>query len=189
MSKGVLITGGARSGKSSIGEDKAKALGENILYIATSIPYDEEMKRRIKKHIEQRPSHWITYEGYRDVGRYIINQQLTGTDYQGILIDCITVMVTNLMFDLKDINFDDIENVDFDYIERQIMKEIILLEEAVKSSKVPIIMITNEIGYGVVPESKLGREFRDIQGRVNQYIARFCDELHLVVCGVPLQIK
>jgi len=189
MGNGILITGGARSGKSRIGEERAKELGENILYIATSIPYDEEMKRRIKKHKEQRPSYWITYEGYKGIGQYIIDRQQQGITYKGILIDCITVMITNLMFDLKDVDFDDIDNVNFEYIEKEIMKEIFVIREAIKASKVPIIMITNEIGYGVVPESRLGREFRDIQGRVNQYISKLCDELYLVVCGVPLKIK
>lgn len=183
MGKGILITGGARSGKSSYAENLANGLGKDILYIATSIPFDEEMKQRVKKHKETRPAHWTTYEGYRDLGK-----EVSGT-FDGVLLDCVTVMITNLMFDNEDMKNGDYDELDFDLIEIEIINEIKALMDAVKNSDTTVIFVTNEIGFGVVPETKLGRVFRDIAGRVNQYIASRCDEVYLTVCGIPMKIK
>lgn len=201
MGKGILVTGGARSGKSNYAETLAKGLGENILYIATSIPFDEEMKDRVRKHRESRPSHWITYEGYKSLGKVLTqninelsmdsdaNVTRIDKDIDGVLLDCVTVMITNLMFDNPDMQRDDYSNVDFNLVESDILNEIKDLMRAVKESDKTVIFVTNEIGFGIVPETKLGRAFRDIAGRVNQYIAAACDEVYLTVCGIPMRIK
>lgn len=183
MGKGILVTGGARSGKSNYAETLAKELGEKVLYIATSIPFDDEMRLRVEKHRERRPGNWITYEDYRNLWTVPFH------DFDGVLLDCITVMITNLMFDIPEMRSENYENVDFNTVEAGIMKEIKALIEAVKSSGKTVILVSNEIGFGIVPETKLGREFRDIAGRVNQYIASQCEEVYLTVCGIPMRIK
>jgi len=182
----VLITGGARSGKSSYAEKLAKEAKGEVLYIATSIPFDDEMKDRVKKHKERRPDNWSTYEGYKDLKQIFYNEEL---HFDTILLDCITIMVTNLMLDQAGDNFDDLNNQDIDKMEDKILQEVEeFIDEAEKSLKT-IIIVTNEIGCGIVPEYKMSRVFRDIEGRVNQYIASRSQEVHMVVCGIPIKIK
>jgi adenosylcobinamide kinase/adenosylcobinamide-phosphate guanylyltransferase len=186
MGKGILITGGARSGKSSYAEKLAKELGSNILYIATSIPFDEEMKDRVKKHRESRPSAWDTYEGYKGLGRVISEK---GGEYSGILLDCITVMVTNLLLEHPGIDNENVIYEDFAEAEKAIKEEVEELLKGISKSGATVIMVTNELGSGIVPENLLARAFRDIAGRMNQYIAEQCDEVFLTVCGLPLKLK
>ncbi len=182
----VLITGGARSGKSTYAEKLAKEEKGKVLYIATSIPFDDEMKDRVKKHKQRRPSTWSTFEGYKNLKQVFNNEEI---QFDIILLDCITIMVTNLMFDCAGDNFDDLNNEAIDTMESKILQEISdFLCEAEKSKKT-IIIVTNEIGAGIVPEYKMARVFRDIAGRVNQYIASIAQEVNLVVCGIPIKIK
>ncbi len=186
MGKAILITGGARSGKSTHAEKLAKELGGKVLYIATSIPFDEEMKSRVKKHRESRPSEWDTYEGFRGLSHVITEK---GGQYKGILLDCVTVMITNLLLEYPGIDYDNACYEDFAKAEEAIKKEIEELLESVSKSEATVIMVTNELGSGIVPENLLGRVFRDIAGRMNQYIAERCDEVLLTVCGLPLKLK
>lgn len=186
MGKSILITGGARSGKSSYAENLAKELGGNVLYIATSIPFDEEMKSRVKMHKESRPSEWDTYEGYKGLGGVISSK---GREYGAILLDCVTVMVTNLLLEYPGIDYDNARYEDFAEAEKAIKKEIEVLMEGVGKSEATVIMVTNELGSGIVPENLLARAFRDIAGRMNQYIAERCDEVFMTVCGLPLKLK
>lgn len=189
MKKISLITGGARSGKSSFAEEKAIEYGENILYIATAIPFDHEMEDRIKRHKSSRPSNWQTWEGYRDLGKII--EEKSG-QLDGILIDCITIMVTNIMLSHTDIDFDNMEIFEqekIDKIEADIKQEIEALIKAMKISECPIIIVTNEVGLGIVPENPLARVFRDFAGRANQMLGRAADEVYMAVCGVTMKIK
>ncbi|MCB2293300.1 bifunctional adenosylcobinamide kinase/adenosylcobinamide-phosphate guanylyltransferase [Clostridium algoriphilum] len=182
----VLITGGARSGKSSYAEKLAKETRGEVLYIATSIPFDDEMKDRVKKHKERRPDNWSTYEGYKNLKQVFYNTKI---HFDLILLDCITIMVTNLMFDRAGDNFDDLNNQAIDKMELEILQEVeAFLDEAEKSLKT-VILVTNEIGSGIVPEYKMSRVFRDIAGRVNQYIASRAEEVYMVVCGIPIKVK
>ena len=186
MNNIVLITGGARSGKSTYAEKLAKEAKGEVLYIATSIPFDDEMKDRVKKHKERRPATWHTFEGYKNLKQVFNNEKL---QFDTILLDCITIMVTNLMFDSAGDNFDDLNDEAIDTMESEILQEVAdFLNEAQKSKKT-IIIVTNEIGCGIVPEYKMARVFRDIAGRVNQYIASRSDEVNMVVCGIPIKIK
>ncbi|WP_291635565.1 bifunctional adenosylcobinamide kinase/adenosylcobinamide-phosphate guanylyltransferase [Clostridium sp.] len=186
MKKIILITGGARSGKSTYAEKLAKEAKGGVLYIATSIPFDDEMKDRVKKHKERRPATWYTFEGYKNLEQVFDNVQM---QFDTILLDCITIMVTNLMFDQVGDNFDDLNDQDIDKMEKGILQEIDnFLCEAEKNLKT-IILVTNEIGSGIVPEYKMARVFRDIAGRANQYIASRAMEVHMVVCGIPIKIK
>jgi adenosylcobinamide kinase/adenosylcobinamide-phosphate guanylyltransferase len=185
MGKLILITGGARSGKSTFAEDYAKKLGKNILYIATAIPFDEEMKLRVKKHREQRPSHWETVEAYKDLD-CVLKYKVEGKD--GALLDCITVMVTNIMMDeLHD--WDNIKADNMEHVEMRIREEIEKLLLLVKSADVTFIVVTNEVGMGIVPEYPSTRLYRDIAGRANQMIAKAADEVYLCVSGIPVRVK
>ncbi|MBU3092921.1 bifunctional adenosylcobinamide kinase/adenosylcobinamide-phosphate guanylyltransferase [Clostridium sp. CM028] len=186
MKKIILITGGARSGKSTYAEKLAKEEKGNVLYIATSIPFDDEMKDRVKKHKERRPANWYTFEGYKNLKQVFYNEEM---QFDTILLDCITIMTTNLMFDEAGDNFDDLNNQAISAMEKGILQEVaVFLDEAEKNLKT-IILVTNEIGSGIVPEYKMARVFRDIAGRVNQYIASRAQEVHMVVCGIPIKIK
>ncbi len=176
----ILITGGARSGKSSYGESLLKECN-NVLYIATSIPFDDEMKDRVAKHKSQRPSSWDTLECYEKFKESLLNLN----SYDGVILDCITIMVSNIMLDICKENTKE----EFKLAEEKVMEEVKNLLEVLKNFNGKCVLVTNEVGFGVVPESKLGRYFRDIAGRANQYIAKNCSEVYLVVASMPVKIK
>lgn len=177
----ILVTGGARSGKSSFAENMLLDL-DKVLYIATSIPFDEEMKERVNHHRKSRPESWDTLECYKN-----FKQNLLGRidNYNGILLDCVTIMITNIILDTCKENTLE----EFKYAEELALKEVKELLNIFKEFKGQAILVTNEVGFGVVPESRLGRYFRDIAGRVNQYIAKECRDVYLVVSSIPLKVK
>lgn len=184
MSSGkvILVTGGSRSGKSSFAEELLKDK-DDVLYIATSIITDEEMEDRVKKHRERRNPLWQTYEGYSDIDKAIKNNEK-----RYILLDCVTIMTTNIMFkdgrDLEKISMDEV-----DKITESIKKEFDKLISKVREEDKTIIMVTNEVGFGLVPAYKMGRIFRDTAGFVNQHIGKKADEVYLVCCAQPIKIK
>jgi adenosylcobinamide kinase/adenosylcobinamide-phosphate guanylyltransferase len=182
MGKVILVTGGSRSGKSTFAEELLKDK-EDVLYIATAIVTDGEMADRIEKHKERRNTNWGTVEGFKD-----LDKALAATSSKYILLDCVTVMTTNIMFE-KERDFDNITQVEIDSLESEIHKQFDILIEAVKKENKTIVLVTNEVGSGLVPEYKLGRIFRDIAGRVNQKLGALSDEVYLVTCGIPLKIK
>lgn len=185
MAEIVLVTGGARSGKSTFAEEYAKSISDKVLYIATSTPFDDEMKIRIRKHRERRPDKWQTVEAYRN-----LDSALDGKikDRNVILLDCITVMISNLMMDcIKD--WDNINEEDTVIAENTVSKELELLLESVSDFKGTLIIVTNEAGMGMVPVYASARLFRDMAGRANQKLARIADEVHLCVSGIPVRIK
>jgi len=186
MGKSILVTGGARSGKSSFAEKLMKDLNGPVLYLATAKIFDEEMQLRVEKHRKSRPAEWDTIEAYRDLGKIISDQ---GSSYQGILIDCITIMVTNLLFDMPEIQQEDFSRKSIEKAEGIIMEEAASLAAGIASSNATVVMVTNELGSGIVPEYPIARVFRDIAGRVNQYLAARSDEAYLVVCGLPMRLK
>lgn len=180
--KVILVTGGSRSGKSKYAEELLKGKDE-VLYIATAIVTDVEMENRIKKHIERRNKKWTTYEGYKDLDIVLENN-----NEDTVMLDCVTIMLTNLMFS-KEQDFEkmSLEEVDmlYEQIENQFKKLIIKAKNLNKT----LIMVTNEVGYGLVPEYKISRIFRDMAGSINQFIATQCDEVYLVACGLPVKLK
>jgi len=186
MAKIILITGGARSGKSTYAEKLAMEENTKVLYVATSIPFDDEMKERVKKHRSRRPSNWDTFEGYKDLKNIFTNQSL---EFNVVLLDCITIMVTNLILEKIGENIEIFSEEELNQIEREILKEIADFLDAAMATTKSIILVTNEVGLGIVPEYKLARVFRDIAGRVNQYIASRAEEVFLVVCGIPVKVK
>ncbi len=185
MGKIILFTGGARSGKSTQAQLAAERR-EDVAYIATAVCMDEEMRLRIQKHVESRPQAWTTYEC-----PYEIVPSIRHTRHSVYLLDCLTVYVTNLIF-MQDIGTEDTETVSPDVqeqTEERVMRyiEALLLEMREKDAE--FIIVTNEVGMGVVPQTPLGRLFRDIAGRVNQRVADAAEEVYLTVCGIPVRIK
>ncbi len=179
----ILITGGARSGKSRHAERLA-ASSERVLYIATSKIFDEEMATRIQHHRDSRPPHWRTVEQYRDLNSVIGAEN---DPQQAILLECITTLITNVMFDAAGDAPE--EEWDFASIEQQINQQIDLLLVACAASPAPVYLVTNEVGMGIVPENRLARHFRDIAGRVNQRLAHQAQEVWLLVSGIGVKIK
>ncbi|MCT4617775.1 MAG: bifunctional adenosylcobinamide kinase/adenosylcobinamide-phosphate guanylyltransferase [Marinisporobacter sp.] len=185
MGKITLVTGGARSGKSNYAESLARNSERKVAYLATAIPFDEGMKDRIKKHKQSRPTVWTTYEGYKNLYEMIPKIK---EKHEVILLDCVTIMVTNLMFE-EDVNWDEIDHENIDKIEKKIKDQIIKLIEAIRQNELWCIMVTNELGMGIVPENRISRVFRDIAGRMNQMIAKEANEVYFTVSGIPMQLK
>ena len=189
MAKLILITGGSRSGKSSYAESIAAKTGTDILYIATALPIDSEMEARIAKHRQHRPSCWQTVEAYHDLDR-VIAENSTGKS--AILLDCVTVMLTNLLFDtarLQDLDLETADSKAIDDLEEQSGKEFQKLITGLPAIDIPVIIVTNELGMGLIPISRISRIFTDIHGRINQLLAAAAQEVYLCVSGIPIQIK
>nr|WP_211186006.1 bifunctional adenosylcobinamide kinase/adenosylcobinamide-phosphate guanylyltransferase [Brenneria salicis] len=178
-----MITGGARSGKSALAE-KLAAGHERVLYIATSLATDDEMAERVRIHRISRPAHWRTWEGYRDVGAVIMQQVAAD---EAVIVECITTLITNLLFDQA--GDTPPEQMDFPAIEAAIQQQIDALIAACLECSSPILLVTNELGMGIVPENRLARHFRDIAGRVNQRLAAAAESVYLVVSGIEVKIK
>jgi len=180
-----LVTGGARSGKSSFAEKLIGERYESISYIATAMPYDDGMKDRISKHKDSRPSNWRTYEIYEEISGEI-DEISKSSD--AILLDCITVMITNLILK-NDVDWEKISMAEVNEIEKKLNEEVENLINEILNVTVDAVIVTNEIGSGIVPENRLARIFRDMAGRVNQKIAKASSEVYLTVSGIPIKIK
>jgi len=181
-----LIIGGARSGKSTYAEKCAKEDSRNVLYLATAIVTDADMEARIQRHRESRPQTWATIERYK--GFESLEKDPRFMSAEVVLLDCLTIMMTNLMFDVP-IDYDDTTPEVVDDVEQTIWREITTLLEVAKSSNKTLIIVSNEVGMGLVPSYKLGNYFRDISGRMNQRIAALADEVTFVAVGLPLKLK
>ena len=183
----ILVTGGARSGKSSFAENYIKSIDGKTLYIATAIAFDDEMKERIRKHQSVRPKNWDTYEGFEHLDQIIEEKD---SQYTSLLLDCVTLWVTNLLFKyLKTEDYDSLTQEEINKVEQDILTEVSKMIEMLKRTSIEAVLVTNELGSSLVPENKLGRIFRDIQGRINQQLGNTCDEVYLVVCGQSIKIK
>lgn len=172
MGKITFILGGARSGKSSYAVKIAEAEKVKVAFIATCSALDGEMRRRIKKHKKTRPPHWKTFEDIKDIPVLLSD---IGFEFDVIIIDCLTLFVSGFMPD----------KLRQKTIENQIRKILVVL----KRIKASAIIVSNEVGLGIVPENELAREFRDIAGRVNQITARESDNVYFMVSGIPWRIK
>lgn len=179
----TLVTGGARSGKSRHAESLV-ANAKRVLYIATSQIFDEEMADRIQHHRDGRPAHWRTEERWQDLPDIITTDN---SPDEAILLECITTMVTNLLFAYG--GESDPDGWDYALLEARVQEEIERLIVACASCPAPIVLVTNEVGMGIVPENRLARHFRDIAGRVNQRLAQAADDVWLVVSGIGVKIK
>ncbi|HIT87966.1 MAG TPA: bifunctional adenosylcobinamide kinase/adenosylcobinamide-phosphate guanylyltransferase [Candidatus Coprocola pullicola] len=179
----ILVTGGDRSGKSVFAEKLASNY-ETVLYIATAEAFDEEMKKRIQKHQNRRPSHWDTLESYQNLAESIKQKQ---KDYDCILLDCVTLLLTNLLFLYS--HTKDVEKMDFENLEKKLLQEIEEIAHICQKAKKQIIIVTVEMGLGIVPAEPLSRHFRDIMGTANQILAQKAQEVYFVVSGIPMKIK
>ena len=185
MGRIILVTGGARSGKSRYAEQLAANTGANIAYIATARALDFEMEDRIAKHRQQRPTSWRTFEAPTSPSMIIAAQ---GEHYDSILLDCLTVMITNRIL-THPVDWDNPAIAQLNSIEADVMAEIEAIIKAAGESQTEVIAVTNEVGFGIVPLSPLARFFRDCAGRVNQRMAASAAAVFLVVSGIPMQIK
>lgn len=181
-SKVSLVTGGSRSGKSRYAEEIYRDL-DDVLYIATAVITDKEMEDRVRMHRQSRNHKWDTAEQYKDLDKLIYESK-----NKNVLLDCVTVMISNLMFD-SSMDVESMKQEELTILEGKIMGEFEKLIKAVRSQEKNLILVTNELGTGIVPEYKLGRIFRDIAGRINQEIASLSDNVYLVSCGLPLKLK
>jgi adenosylcobinamide kinase/adenosylcobinamide-phosphate guanylyltransferase len=164
----ILITGGARSGKSTRAESRACAYAGQPVYLATAEALDCEMSERIAKHRARRGKHWLE----REVPLELV-AALTETDGAGArLVDCLTLWLSNLL-----------------HAERNWTAEACKLADALSRQNSPVVLVTNEVGLGIVPDNALARQFRDAAGSLNQMIAGVADEVEFVVAGLPMRVK
>lgn len=186
MGKIIYITGGARSGKSSFAEKLIKERYNSKIYLATAIPFDDEMKDRIEKHKKQRGRDWKTIENYKNLSGILKNHI---ERYDVILLDCITNMVTNLMIMENEYDWDKISMKEVDAVREKIIDEINSLIEFIKENDIDMVAVSNEMGLGLVPATPLGRHFRDIGGKINQIMGEASEEAYLVVSGLNIKLK
>ena len=164
----ILITGGARSGKSRHAEARARAVPGRPVYIATAEALDGEMAERIAAHRVRRGNGWIEREAPLD-----LVQALIETDGGGArLVDCLTLWLSNLLHSQHDWS-----------------QEVAQLAQALPRQRSPVVLVTNEVGSGIVPDNALARAYRDAAGHMNQTIAGVADEVEFVVAGLPMKLK
>jgi len=163
----ILVTGGARSGKSAIAEGRTLSLGSRAVYVATAQAFDAEMEERIARHRTRRGDQWRTHAEPLD-----LCGALARTDGSPRLVDCLTLWLSNLILS-----------------ERDWQAEAARLVETLGAQASPVVLVTNEVGAGIVPENRLARLFRDAAGLLNQQVAQAADEVILAVCGLPVKVK
>ncbi len=171
MGRIIFILGGARSGKSTFAIELAKK-HKQVAFIATCEALDKEMARRIKLHQQSRPAHWKVFEEPRKLSQLF---KKIGKEFDCILIDCLTILISNLML--------------VGYKQEAILKKVNALLSILRERNAEAIIVSNEVGMGIVPANKLGRNFRDIAGRINQIVAREADKVFFTVSGIPTMIK
>ena len=168
VARSVLVLGGARSGKSRLAEEIALGLPPPRVYVATAEALDDEMAARIARHRADRGEDWITVEAPRDLARVLAAPPRAGV----VLVDCLTLWLSNLMLAGTPTGpaFDD-------------------LEAALERAPVPVVLVSNEVGQGIVPDNALARAFRDLQGNLNRRVAARADRVVLAVAGLALELK
>ena len=174
-----LVLGGARSGKSEFAEDIYKDI-DDVTYIATAKAIDKEFEERIALHKARRNTKWTTIEAYKDFASIEMK-----TKYY--FLDDVTNMLTNILFD--HLGARDIDDEDASLVEKLVIDEVATLFTRVKEMDADIVIVSSELGAGLVPEAKLSRLFRDMHGKVNQYIAKNADEVYYVIASIGVKIK
>jgi len=177
MSQTTFITGGARSGKSRFAEQLAVGYGAPLCYLATAQPLDSEMDHRISVHQQRREDAWHTIEEPLQLAEALAN---VDGHYNAVLIDCLTLWLSNLL-------------MLHEYLgakaEERILEDVRHLAETLRGMTTPVIIVSNEVGMGIVPENRLARIFRDIAGQANQMVAAAADQAWLVASGIPVKLK
>lgn len=174
MSELTFITGGARSGKSALAVQIALESDGKVAFIATASAGDEEMERRILMHKKSRPEKWTTIEEPRDIASAITSAH----GYDIVIIDCLTLLLSNLICECSDLDETD-----------WILEEVKKIAESARDFEGKVIVISNEVGMGIVPENRLAREFRDLAGKANQIMAKSADRIYVCFSGITIQIK
>jgi adenosylcobinamide kinase / adenosylcobinamide-phosphate guanylyltransferase len=183
VKKVILLLGGARSGKSYYAQEYARKSGGKVLFVATATAGDEDMRLRIEKHKKERPANWQTLEATSHIGKEI---EAAVCDQELVIIDCITLLVNNIFCRYDENQF---ENISDSVLEKEVVTEINELIECLNRIEISCIIVSNEVGLGLVPDNRMGRLYRDILGRANQMLARSADEVYLMVAGIPLRVK
>ena len=179
MGKLTLILGGVRSGKSSYAQSLADETGKSVTFIATAQALDDEMSTRIRKHRSERPSNWETLEIPLGISSHVEEIKT-----EVVILDCMTLLVSNILMQfVKD------DLVDEGPFEQAIKKEIDKLIASIRTGKQEWIIISNEVGLGLVPPYQMGRIYRDWLGWANQQLARAADKVIWMVAGIPTVIK
>ena len=158
-------------------------MGEPVLFVATATAGDEEMKRRIEEHRRVRPATWDTLEVTTQVGSQI-SQRIGGAKV--VIVDCVTLWVNNILDQYAD---QASEPVNASIVEQKITTEVDELVDCINHTEASFIIVTNEVGLGLVPANRVGRLYRDLLGRVNQLLTERADEVYLMLAGLPVQIK
>ncbi|NVD38866.1 bifunctional adenosylcobinamide kinase/adenosylcobinamide-phosphate guanylyltransferase [Ensifer sp. HO-A22] len=165
----VLVLGGARSGKSSFSERLVEASGLGMHYVATGRAWDEEMRERIDHHRARRGEGWTTHEEPLDLVSLLSR---IDDEQRVVLVDCLTLWVTNLMMEGRDM-----------------AAEFAALAAFLPEARARLILVSNEVGLGIVPENRMARDFRDHAGRLHQIVAEKSAEVYFVAAGLPLKMK
>jgi adenosylcobinamide kinase/adenosylcobinamide-phosphate guanylyltransferase len=168
----LLVTGASRSGKSLFAQEWVEGFPAPRLYLATAQALDEEMAERIRRHQEGRGPGWVTLEEPLDVARGI---RRAGEGAAAILLDCVTLWLSNLIL--------------ADFPDAVILERTDALMDALSSAPCPVAVVTNEVGWGIVPDNPLGRRFRDLAGTINQRLGRVAHRVVLMVAGIPVPLK
>jgi len=173
----TFILGGARAGKSRFAQELAAKLKKRVLFVATCEPLDEEMNARIKAHQRSRPRDWKTLEVPTDVAKAMKGKI---GDAEVVILDCLTLLISNLI---------GTEEADAKTLEKKVNAELEDLIAFMRTTEAHFIIVSNEVGLGVVPPYRAGRIYRDVLGTANQMLARDADEVYFMVAGIPIQIK
>jgi len=172
MSSATLVIGGCRSGKSDHAQCLAEAFGGRLLYVATCVPRDDEMHERVRRHREKRPTPWETCEAPLDMPEAIVKNK---HQFDVLLVDCLTLWVSNLLLESTN--------------DGEMARRVRALTEAIHAPGCPLVLVTNEVGTGIVPENALARKFRDEAGRVNRAVAEAVGTVIWMVAGIPVTVK
>lgn len=178
----TLVLGGTRSGKSEFAEQLVKNYGQNILYVATAEVYEGEgsLRARVEKHQARRPASWKTVECPKNVATTLAQQDLSSID--AVMVDCITLLTANNLF-IKP------PHADYESFERALLNEAEGLMSFARESGIPWVLVSSEVGLGIVSGEKHTRDYVDGLGRINQYIAQVADHVYLIAAGLSLKLK
>lgn len=174
----TLILGGARSGKSTYAQRLAQESGRPVVFVATAVAFDQEMADRIAVHRAERPAGWLTVEAPTGVGKAVLAAYPTGI----VLLDCLTLLANNVILNLPD-------PLDALAVQAALDVEVDGLLEAHAQGQADWLVVSNEVGLGLVPEYPLGRVYRDALGRANQRLASYASRVVFMVAGLPMVVK
>lgn len=192
----IFVTGGAKSGKSKFAEEMLLKLNngkQKNVYLATSLVFDEEIKEKVRLHKKRRQDKWFTVEAYKNFENELSNFFENNDKIKNnMLVDCLTNMITNIIFENQNIDWDNFEKKLYiqtlEKLNKDVEHSVIELLNVANQFENAII-VSNELGMGLVPSYPLGRYFREIAGKMNQIVAETADEVYLVVSGIPMKIK